>query len=118
MSERHADIVEGHAALASRLVEHLLSIATGAESDEWLAPLVAVRVALAEGRFVDAVRASWKRVEFGHGPVWVASRDVHKKLTAALGNLAYEIALPNPGRTAICLDDLPSSVRERGTVKE
>ncbi len=112
------DIVEGHAGLASKIVEHLLSIATGAESDEWLAPLVAVRAALAEGRFVDAVRANWQRVEFEHGPVWVASRDVHNKLTAALGNLAYEISLPNPGRTAIRLDDLPGSVWERGTVKK
>jgi hypothetical protein len=51
-------------------------------------------------------------------PAWVVSRELSKLLTKAIGNLACELKLPNPGKTDIQLNMLPTNVNELGTIDE
>ncbi|HUQ71848.1 MAG TPA: hypothetical protein VM165_20120 [Planctomycetaceae bacterium] len=116
MSEQQPDELETAGATAKVVVDHLIAIASGAESDEWLAQYVAVQKALAAGRFKEAVREHSRLVDCSIQPKWVSSCKLKAKITDAMSNLARELKLPNPGKKPIRLDDLPSSIEELGTI--
>jgi hypothetical protein len=119
MSDLDPNAIENHAATAKTVVDHLISIASGEESDEWLARYLAIQQALAGGKFKEALRENCRLGNSSTvNPTWVVSRDLAKLVTRALGNLAFELKLVNPGKTEIRLDDLPSDVYELGTVTE
>ena len=118
MREQLPDALAMAGATAQAVVDRLVSIASGAESNEWLAQYVAVQKALADGRFKEAVREHSRLVDYRIQPKWVSSRELAKRITDAMSNLARELKLPNPGKKAIRLDDLPTSVEELGTIAE
>ena len=118
MSQHDADDLQTRVAKTLAIADHLIRIASGVESDEWLSRYPTIRTALAEGRFVDAVRENWKLDNPKHRPKWVASRDVKKRLDQALGTLAHDLGLPNIGRVEIRLDDFPATAEERGTIEQ
>lgn len=118
MCEQQPDALETAGGIAQIVVDHLIAIASGAESKEWLAQPVAVQKELAAGHFRDAVREYSRLVDYRIQPKWVSSRELAKKLTDAMSNLARELTLPNSGKTPIRLDDLPTSIEELGTIAE
>jgi hypothetical protein len=118
MTEQQPAALLACGATAKTVVDRLISIASGAESSEWLAKYVAVQKALADARFKDAVREHSRLVDLDVQPTWVASRDLATWVGKAIGNLARELKLPNPGESEIPLDDLPTVLEGLGTVAE
>lgn len=117
MRDAPTDAQEARAAVAKAVVDHLISIASGLESEAWMAKYIAVQKALECGRLTDAVREE-SRLTYYTPPMWVVSRELDRKLKCAMGNLARELQLPNPGEKEVRLDDLPADVTEHGTVEE
>ena len=73
---------------------------------------------MADGRLKQAIRENSRLGDISIQPKWVVSHKLSKLLTKALGNVAYELRLPNPGKTEIQLDQLPKDVAELGTTEE
>jgi hypothetical protein len=116
MNEPPPNTLATTAATTLTVVEHLISLASGMESEQWLAKYVAVQRALAEGNFADAVREHSKLIDCRVEKTWVASRGMERIISAAMSNLAWELKMPNSGRSEIRVDDLPSTIDERGTI--
>ena len=110
--------LQTYAATAKAVVDRLVSITINMESDEWRARYLAIQDALADGRIRDAIRENSRLGDYRVKPEWVVSRELSNLVTKAIGNLACELKLPNPGRTDIQLNMLPTDVTGLGTIEE
>jgi hypothetical protein len=118
MSEQDSDRLATAVATAQVVVDRLIALGLGAESNEWLAKYLAIHTALAEGRFADAIVAHSRLTYYDFQPVWVASRDLEKRVQEAMWNVAYEVGLPNAGSRELRLNELPTAIDERGTIAD
>ena len=118
VSEQQLQNLQLDGATAKAVVDHLLLISSHKESDEWRAKYLAIQDALIGGRRKDAIRENSRLCNSRFRPKWVVSRELSNLVAKALGNVAYEMRLPNPGKTEIRLDQLPADVTERGTIAD
>lgn len=104
-------------AAVKQIVECLLGLCRGIESDEWLAKFVTVDEAMSAGRLKDAVREE-ARLNWGLTPKWVLSRDLEWRLEKAMGVLHRHVSYPGHSEPAAEFADLPSDITAQGTLEE
>lgn len=117
MSGESASTLEQAIAAVNQIVERLLALCRGFESDDWLAKFVAVHAAMSAGRFQDAVREEARLVRLLKRK-WVVSRDLERRLEKAMGVLHRHVSYPGHSELLAESDDLPSDVTARGTIEE
>jgi hypothetical protein len=104
--------------VAKAVVDRLIELGSGCETEAWLAKYRQVQNALAHRRPVDAVRAHGKLTYYTSRPQWIVSSQLSNLVAKAMSNLALELGLPNSGRKQISPDGLPTDLMEPDTLAE
>lgn len=117
MSPRPAGTLEQKVAAAREILECLLSLCRGFESDEWLAKFVAVEEAMTAGRFKAAVFEE-ARLTTNLQPKWIVSRRLAHRLQTAMGVMHRHVSYPGHSEPVAEFAELPRDVTAGGTLEE
>lgn len=110
MSYERSDTLEVKVAAAITVVEHLIAICRGFESDEWLEKFLTVREALIAGRLKDAVREEARLTCYTTKTKWVGSQYMERRLEEVMAVLSRHISYPNHSEPAALIGELPKDV--------
>lgn len=118
VNDNVANSLQAKVDTAKAVVDRLVSISTGVESDQWMEKFHAVRTALAEGRLKDAIREEARLTSSPTAAQWIVSRELAKTLESAMGVLCRQVHYPNHVEPVLKLGELPNEVTELGTVAD
>lgn len=116
MPQENAGSLDAKISTAKAVVDCLVSIASGYESDEWMAKFHLVKCALDEGRLRDAIREESKLTSSRSSARSEISGGLAKMLEEAMAVLLRHLHYPGHVEPAMELGELPKSVTVPKTI--
>lgn len=118
MNIHEDDILRKKVATAKAVVDRLVSVASGVESDDWMAKYRLVQQALAEGRLRDAIREEARLTSSRTGAKWIVSQELSKTLSSTMAVLLRHLHDPGHNEPVMEMGELPTDITAHGTDAE
>ncbi len=118
MNDNDANSLQAKVETARAVVDRLVDISTGFESDQWMEKFYAVMAALAEGRLRDAICEEARHTSPWTAAQWIVSRELARTLEKAMGVLCRQVHYPGHSEPPLQIGELPNDVTELGTVAD
>ncbi len=118
VNDGDANSLQAKVETARIVVDRLVSVSTGFESDQWMEKFRTVQTALAQGRLKDAIVEEARLTSRWTAAKWIVSRELAKTLEKAMGVLCRQVHYPNHVEPVLKLGELPNDVAESGTVAD
>lgn len=114
MRHKQPASLETKVATAKAVVDCLVSIGAGFESDEWMQKFRLVKSALDEGRLRDAIREELQSTSSWTASNWIVSGELAKTLEEAMAVLLRQLHYPDHSEPDLELGVLPHDVTVSG----